>query len=133
MILAWLDQRIIVETNNGTASKIAFNLIDQIATDIKAAGFTIAHLKFLVDDGIKKQKISATTTGNLNDHSLSATQGVDKVEILINARIEADPSALDELVCSCLQGVCMETGCRIEEVKKSFFRPGYPRPTHRIV
>ena len=132
-ILAWLDQRITVETNDNTADRVALRLIHAISSRIKKAKFPIAHLKFLIDDGEKQRKISITTLDDLWEQVISPNDNTNKISMLLNARIQVDFLILEQLVSNVIDQTMSETGSRIVVHKKAAFAPTYPKPTHRIV
>jgi hypothetical protein len=129
--LAWLDEEIGIVTTDGTAVAAGYELVTRIYDKITAAGYPIGHLKFLMDNGEYQQKISYTAIANatINDAGLAET---DRMIILINARVQADPNILQRIVEQVIEDTELAMNCKIIEQKLSAFQPGYPRPTHRI-
>jgi hypothetical protein len=58
--------------------------------------------------------------------------GASQVTVLINARVQANPQILKNIVDEVLDKAESTSGCRIHIEKWSAFTPGYPRPTHRM-
>jgi G3E family GTPase len=130
--LAWLDKAIFINTANPVAVNTAIRLAENIYNKIRKAGYTIGHLKFLLDDSEGWiTKISYTSGGRRNDDSASL-HNTRHVSFLINARVQTTPEVLQELVTAAIHEIMMETGCRITTGKENSFVPGYPKPVHRI-
>jgi hypothetical protein len=51
----------------------------------------------------------------------------------VNARVQTTPDQLKILVAEAIAEVASEKGCKFIQRKISAFRPGYPKPTHRIL
>jgi G3E family GTPase len=133
-ILGWVDQKITVTSreSDGAAFFAAIKLVQTIYSRIKGANYPIAHLKFLIDDGIQKRKVSFTTMHEDLRTILWDNSKSNEVSILVNARIQVDHSILQQLVTDVIEDTSKETGCTITVLKKTAFQPSYPRPTYRI-
>lgn len=131
-ILAWVDQRIKIETTDFSAHAVALQIIHEIYSSIKKTKSPVAHLKFLLDDGIEQRKISFTT---LDDQFLEFTpvdNSVNKISMVLNARIQTGSSKLERLVVDIVDRIREQTGSEIVIEKKAAFQPGYPKPTYRM-
>jgi Ni2+-binding GTPase involved in maturation of urease and hydrogenase len=120
--LAWLDQQLEIESKANRAQDAALAFIHRLGQ----ARYPIGHLKFLLD-GQTKISITATGTGD-EPRSRPATSST----LLINARIQTDPSLLSQLVADAIQSIEEEYHCSIRTLDVRCFQPGYPRPTHRV-
>ncbi len=120
--LAWLDQELEIQCPRQKAQAAAITLMQRLS----ATNHPIGHLKFLLDG---KTKLSFTATGfteeNTPQPALSAT-------LLINARVQTDPTSLSNLVADAIRAIQEEYGCTIHTISERCFQPGYPTPTHRI-
>ena len=137
--LAWLDGEIGIDTADGTAVRIGLGLVNTIHERILAAGYPIGHLKFLLSDGLWQEKISFTSMGDgkaggpkEKDEMMSEEEEVDRIAILVNARVQAFPATLKGIVLDCILALELEHGCRITEGRWDSRAPGYPRPTYRM-
>jgi hypothetical protein len=55
-------------------------------------------------------------------------ESVSACTVIVNARVQTDPAKLYAMM-----SVAMTSGSiSVQTVNASFFKPGYPRPTHRI-
>jgi hypothetical protein len=109
---------------------VAKDLIQSIYAKIRLMGLPIGHLKFIIDDGIVKQKISytaSTTTSyaGITNYACSA------VSLLINARVQTTPGVLKEIVSTAIAEIS-RGGTIIEEIHSKSFKPGFPTPQYRM-
>jgi G3E family GTPase len=132
-VLAWLDQELNINTTDGSAYAVAGDLIKGIFDRIREENYLIGHLKYLVDDGGKKIKISYTS---MSEHHQPLTMPekseTNKISLLINARIQSTPQQLTEIVSQSIEALVKRRNCDIKVNKSSAFQPGYPRPRYRI-
>jgi G3E family GTPase len=130
--LGWLNASIKV-----TAER-AFDLdalLLQIVSDLRAAcgrlGAEVAHLKAIglrdVSFGVANL-VSSTAEPEL---SLPSRGRVPEAEVIVNARVAADPAVLEEQVRQAVEAACRQSGARAEFLSVQSFRPGRPQPTHR--
>lgn len=131
-ILGWLDQRILIETKDYSASSVARQLMSTIYTKIKDENYPVAHLKFLCDDGSKKSKISYTALDEVSKEIFLIDHRTNKISVLINARIQVDSSQLEQIVSGAIQQITHQTGSKMTVDRKAAFQPAYPKPVHRM-
>ena len=130
--LAWLDKKISIHSYNHNAIQIADRIARDIHNTILQHQLAIGHLKYFMESKKWKKKMSATMTHN--DFNLVASdEPSDYCNMLINARVQTDPSLLRELAYGVIQNIMKEFSCKIIIEKSSSFIPAYPRPTHRFV
>jgi G3E family GTPase len=132
-LLAWIDQRITVETTDYTAWSVSVRLVRAIHSNIRMSEYPVAHLKFLWDDGVEHRKISFTALDDGSKEVLSTDKGRNKIEILLNARIQVQFTRLERLISETIEQTAKQTGSKIIVHKKVGFQPAYPRPTHRML
>ena len=131
-MMGWLDESLDIFTTEPVAYNAAFLLINKIEHNIRSRGYFIGHLKFLVDDGVTNHKISFTATpvaANLQHTAYPATK---KISLLINARVQANPSEIKQVISQAIDETVDQTGCRVVVHKLSSFQPGYPTPAYRF-
>ena len=92
----------------------------------------VAHLKAIgVTDGTfgVANLVSNSTAPEL---SLTSYGRVQDVDIIVNARVAADPALIEELVRQTMEEVSgLERYGTAEARTMQSFRPGRPQPTHR--
>ena len=130
--LAWLDKNITINTDNNDAVFVTQKLIGSIVDQIQSRRISIGHLKFFIESQHSKQKISITTTTTGRDFKLRLSP-TNRVDLLINARVETEPFMLEKLVDGVLLNALHAYGCKIDHGNWSVFKPGLPRPTYRLV
>lgn len=130
--LAWLDKEILIKTNDSSAGMVSEALISHIYASITAAGLPIGHLKFFINDGVQQKKISFTTVNHKGPQPVNVPLNANDVSMLINARVQADPSILEEIIDKAENEIAAHTGSTILVKKLAAFQPGYPTPTHRM-
>jgi Ni2+-binding GTPase involved in maturation of urease and hydrogenase len=94
-------------------------------------GLEVAHLKAIglheVSFGVANLVSSATEP----ELSLPCQGRVAEAELIINARVAADPAVLEEQVRETVGAVCQARQARAVIRSLQSFRPGRPQPTHR--
>jgi G3E family GTPase len=130
--LAWLDEEVEVVTYDNTAIEVAYAFMNKFHERIKEGGFTIGHLKFLLNDGHVKRKISFVTMLQPACMPNSVNTQVNRVIIIINARVQMEPPSLKELLAKVIAEVRHEKDCKVIERKMLAFKPGFPTPTYRM-
>jgi len=129
--LAWLDKSITVIAPKRNAIEIANEIMFHIHNDIVQRDIITGHLKFFIETPNWQKKISATTFSPISEF-LPEQERVGVIRMLINARVQTEPSVLKELVSDSLKQIVREYECNIMVEKWSAFKPGYPKPAHRI-
>ena len=130
--LAWLDEEIHIHTDDNNAANAGVLLTQKIYSKLNEQGCPIGHLKFIINDGQQERKISFTSIAIPEVKPDYSDIKTDRVIVLINARVQTNPLFLSKIVSDSIHEIEFSTGCRITESKWSSFKPGYPKPTHRI-
>lgn len=128
--LAWLDQEIIISQPAHSAAKDAVDVVNEIHKSIRSKNYFIGHLKFLLDG---KTKISFTATSPEGNLVNIGNDEPGSVCLLMNARVQTEPPILSSIIAEAIAVVTERTGCRIHVSSTASFKPGFPKPTHRIV
>lgn len=130
-MLAWLDQEIEIYSANNTAGEAANAFMQALFTKTKAANYAIGHLKFLLN-GESKVSYTSTSSDDMMTY-LPEPKAANTATLLINARVQTSPEQLQALVNDAIEETEISYDCKIVVASTSAFRPGYPRPTHRIL
>jgi Ni2+-binding GTPase involved in maturation of urease and hydrogenase len=129
--LAWLDEELLIRTEDGSAFRLAVQFIEALYEKVVQRDWPVGHLKFLLDNGQERTKISFTGGREILPVLPFTPCRSNLVSVLVNARIQTEPELLKQLVEDTVQE---RKGLAIFEVRKqTSFRPGYPRPTYRFV
>lgn len=130
MQLAWLDASLIMNSKKLPVSKVIMQLSEDIYNKMKEQQSIIGHIKYFIDDGYEQYKLSYTTSGCC-DNPLS-THPSHKASVLINARVQTQPEYLENIIRSSIEKISLVTKSVIDIKSLVAFRPGFPKPTHRI-
>lgn len=131
--LAWLDAEINIYSSERDAVSCGISFINKIYSQINKLQLPIGHLKFLIDDGVQKKKISFTSI-KLNAVQDELTEFDSKqIKVLINARVQTEYEQLKKIVTDAIGELEFQTGCDIIENNLTAFKPGYPKPAYRIL
>ncbi len=125
--LAWLDAVLKIESIHNDAPSIARQLAQTVYENIRDEGYTIGHLKFLID---KNCKLSFTSQGQNN---IATAPGENTSStVVVNARVQTSPPLLKLLVDNAITSTQYKNNCSIVEESFTVFQPGFPSPTHRV-
>ena len=130
--MAWFDAEIGILDHNSNSVETGILFIKNIYDKIAELGYPIGHLKFLLDDGERQEKISFTSNKQPWTRPKYDRIRTDRVVILINARVQTEPTLLREIISNAINELESATGCKFIEGKLSSFKPGYPEPSQRI-
>ncbi|MEJ7682790.1 MAG: GTP-binding protein [Segetibacter sp.] len=127
--LAWLDQEVEINSVDNNAIENTVSLINSIFHKIKEYNYNIGNVKFLINGDIKVSFTSTTPmTYTLEVESPQAATAT----LLINARVQTTPETLSAIVADAIDEEERKSSCKIFVRSLSSFKPGYPKPTHRI-
>jgi len=104
-------------------------IMNGIYREINGRKLPVGHLKFLLD-GQTKVSFTATSLQEISD-SLEV-ENAPFATLLINARVQTSPEILSELLKEVLKETENTHGRKIIIKSIDSFRPGYPKPRHRL-
>lgn len=130
--LAWLDEEIEIISSDNSSVKRAYDFIEGITDNIEKKGFTIGHLKYFLSYNGHSVKLSHTTISDNTVNELSVHDKANSVDLLVNARIQTSPDELRKILFDNLNRLKSLDGVQVNEKFLSYFKPGFPDPTHRI-
>ncbi len=130
--MVWYDSDLTITTPDKQAAKAASQLVTAIHNGFAQGKYLIGHLKFFLTGGNHHRKISYTTIAGGNSLPTEMNWQTNKVSLIMNGRVKADPAQMKEVMQHAIMQISEKQPCTITENKKMVFRPGYPRPTHRI-
>jgi Ni2+-binding GTPase involved in maturation of urease and hydrogenase len=129
--LAWLDEEIQIKTTDNTAFNVGYLLMKNIYAKIIINNHAIGHLKFLMQDGYEKYKISFSSIPG-ESFNESNFPKANHVTILINARVQVSPTLLEKIVVDAITATELSSDTGLIKKSMSAFKPGFPKPTHRL-
>ena len=111
---------------------MVLNLTSEIGNVLTARGFEIAHLKLLgqtLENAAVANRVSSASAAEL---SLASQIKTTQADLLVNARVAAEPDDMVEIVNAAASKIMGEIKVKLEVKNVQSFRPGKPEPTHRV-
>lgn len=131
--LAWLDEKVQLETRNGRVYDLAQEIMNALSKAIRDRQAAIGHLKFSLDDGYGfEQKVSYTTVETEPARVKIPQTGANRLILTINARVEMPAAELKALVQSIMNEHASRYTASLQFLGMDSFHPAAPRPTHRF-
>ena len=131
--LGWLNSQVAVHAPNPFAlDELLLDLIKRLHARLVAASAEAAHLKVigLCDSSYAVANLVSNAAGpELSLPSLSTTRTAD---VVVNARVAADPVTLEQLVRTELNSAVSTINGMLTVTSMQSFQPGRPVPTHRL-
>ncbi len=131
--LAWLDEEIEIISTNNSSVELAYDFIKKLTYDIVQKGLQIGHLKYFLSFNNQSLKLSYTTILDKSIQEPLVFEKSGSVDLLVNARIQTSPDELRKILFDNLNQLKSHGGVKINEKFLSYFQPGFPNPTHRLV
>ncbi len=111
---------------------VLLELIGAIDRRLVDLGALASHVKTLGLAGGTCGVANLISSGSGGELSRSASHETREIDLVINARVAADPSALERAVRDALTFIADGRSGQLEYGKTRSFRPGRPMPTHRF-
>lgn len=132
--LAWLNQSLTITADTAFApASWAKTMLDHLSETSANGGWLVGHAKvgLMTDPGLTK--LSLTAAGAEPTIDVISTESATRATVTINARVACEPEQLDTAVRAAVEhahATARTTGA--DHSVTSAFKPGYPRPTHRL-
>jgi hypothetical protein len=118
--LAWGDYIINIKGQYGQSVTATEYFIGNIFERIQRQHLFIGHLKFFIQTPLESKKISFTAMSTSRNIRLQVSPA-DRVEIIVNARIQCSPAMLSDIIQSTLSEVRDRYNCKADLNKQSTF------------
>jgi G3E family GTPase len=133
--LAWLNATVQLENSTGgrfSPGDWVELLLARLSSECEERNLVVGHVKaqLTTQDGWTKASLVRAGDAPVFD-SLQETSA-DRGELLVNARVEAEPAVLQGIVEEALESAGESLRADREIVHMQCFSPAAPRPTHRI-
>ena len=131
-LLGWLNCTAALTAEAVDADALLREVASDIHRQLASGGVEIAHLKLtlLPSAGGGISVVNATRTDAAPELAFSLDAAVDRAEITVNLRAEAEPARLEETVRNALGARRVGSAITITHLER--FRPGRPTPTYRM-
>lgn len=130
--LAWLDKEVRLLIPSDCQKDWLAEVLGRLESGIRGRGWAIGHLKFIVQKGSERCKISFTTLPSDDWEKQLPQIGSGEISVLVNARVAAPEETLDRFIGEILDEFAASHGVLCKTGTNESFHPGFPEPTHRI-
>lgn len=131
--LGWLNLTAGLATDkNMDINQFIEKVMNELKEEFIKSSFEIAHLKIY---GVSEEgwsKASITTVHEDLDFSKKSEKTSSRWNIIINARIDAEPEALKSVLEKVLFKAALNQDIKILDLNMECFKPGKPNPTYRM-
>jgi Ni2+-binding GTPase involved in maturation of urease and hydrogenase len=130
--LGWLNSAVrMTAAQPFTLDALLLDIVAKLREEFQNSGAEVAHLKAIGLHELSFGVANLVSSASTPELSLPAKGKVTEAEVIVNARVAADPVLLEEQVRRILPDVCRTYGATVEFQSMQSFRPGRPQPTHR--
>jgi G3E family GTPase len=130
--LGWLNSSVrLTATQPFDLDALLLAIVASLREAFRSSGAEVAHLKVVgLQDG-SFGVANLVSSGTEPELSLPSRGRVAEAELIVNARVAADPAVLEGQVRRAVQAVSEDRGVKASFLSLQSFRPGRPQPTHR--
>lgn len=107
-------------------------LLEAVRDECAEKKLEIAHVKAYAVTGLDHAKASVTATEDAVSFNKKAELEADRFNLIVNARVEAEPEALEYICERAIRQTAEQMGRTLQDYKADCFAPSYPTPKHRI-
>lgn len=126
--LAWVDERFELSVPPASGREVIARILSDLQSRLTASQAAVGHLKVLVEAGPVRHKASLTTLAHADWLATLPDLPGEKVQLLVNARVEMPAEDLSRLVRQAVDSA----GVPVTLLHGDQFHPAQPVPTHRI-
>ena len=130
--LGWLNASCeLTSSSTIDLDQYLLDLINRLHLIFRQADTEVAHLKVIGLTGGSFGVANLVSNSNNPELSLPSREKVNQAEIIVNARVAADPALIEPAVRQQLQESASRIEGKVTIRTLQSFRPGRPTPTHR--
>jgi G3E family GTPase len=110
-------------------------MVDWIASlnkEVRLRGIGLGHLKMLIRTGHTHAKIGLTAGDAAAWRAQIPEMHGKELKALVNARMEAEPAVIRELLVNAARAAAVNAKCELEEKDTEAYTPAYPKPKRRV-
>ena len=109
------------------------NFLELVVRAIEEHEIPVGHLKFLLSDGVRHQKLSLVSGDSEPVFKVNQTEEWGRtIELTINARLECKREEIQQLFQQCLAKNTDTEKTKMTLIAEEAFHPRYPSPTYRF-
>lgn len=130
--LGWLNSSLrVAATASFSLDDLALGVVRQLQTALAAHDAEPAHLKTIAMAQNRQAVANLVSSDTPAVLSVASDCDTHQAEMIVNARVAADPQALEQHVQTAVYAVCQRLSATPEFLQTQCFRPGRPQPTYR--
>jgi G3E family GTPase len=132
--LAWLNQEFQIAATGDGFNPVAWGsaVLTHLARFAADQAAEVGHAKLTVDTDAGMTKMSVTGTGVEPSVDLAVETPAAAGRAVVNARVAVEPDVMDAAVLAAVTHADQLAGTRSQAATATSFKPGYPRPIHRL-
>jgi len=130
--LGWLNSSVqVTAAQPFDLDTLLLDVVSQLRDALGRQGLEVAHLKAIGLHDLSFGVANLVSSATEPELSLPSHGRVPEAEVIVNARVAADPALLEAQVRETVTAVCQSRGGKAEFRTMQSLRPGRPMPTHR--
>jgi G3E family GTPase len=130
--LGWLNSSVrVTALQPFDLDALVLNLISGLREALARIGAEVAHLKVIGLSDVSFGVANLVSSAARPELSLPSHAHVPAAEVIVNARVAANPAMLEKQVRQMVEAACRGSRAKAEFVSLQSFRPGRPQPTYR--
>ncbi len=131
--LGWLNAQVSVSSTKPYAiDELLLAIVESMNRALLAQNAEVAHLKAIGMSEGKYAVVNLISSGAPPKLSIGCNSESTAVDLVVNARVAIDPTALTSTVTECIASVSAQFGVESTIKALQSFRPGRPEPTYRL-
>lgn len=133
--LAWLNQELRLRAADRSFDPDAWAhaVLEHLSEWAQTSGAVVGHAKITAGTGTGDYtKLSLTAAGARPTPDRTGAGAISHTQALINARIACEPEELDRAIAQAVTAADNAHGVTSSLSPAASFKPGYPRPIHRL-
>jgi G3E family GTPase len=130
--LGWLNASMtITAARPFDLDQLLLEVVNRLRTSLRRQELEAAHLKAIGLHETSFGVANLVSNESAAELSLPGHGQVSEAEVIVNARVAADPALLEAEVCQAVEDACKARQAKVAVRALQSFRPGRPQPTHR--
>ncbi|HEV8060785.1 MAG TPA: GTP-binding protein [Gemmataceae bacterium] len=130
--MGWLNASVQLEAEQPfPIDDLLLDVVGRLRDSLNRQGLEAAHLKAIGMHDLSFGVANLVSSASAPELSLPSRSKVTAAELIVNARVAADPAVLEAKVRETVDAVCRARNVRGTFRSLQSFRPGRPQPTHR--
>ena len=118
--------------NDFELDELVFKIVEEIARNLKNAGLESAHLKVMGQFNSESAIANHVAADSEVELSLASEIRTRQADLIVNARVAAEPAQLEDFVSQSLAQLESQMGIGLQFDGVQAFKPGRPEPVHRF-